>query len=82
MDLRVGTKVRFNEPHRPPQVRWGAIGVIVDMDAGLSALLLFERGRRRFREVCAERRRVGGTSRRSRYRGDTWTAAPGGRTRL
>jgi hypothetical protein len=33
MDIRVGTKVRFNEPHRPPQVRWGAIGVIVDMEA-------------------------------------------------
>jgi hypothetical protein len=32
MDLRVGTKVRFNEPHRPPQVRWGAIGVIVNME--------------------------------------------------
>jgi hypothetical protein len=25
-------KVRFYEPHRPPQVRWGAIGVIVDME--------------------------------------------------
>jgi hypothetical protein len=33
MDLLVGTKVRFNEPHRPPQVRWGKIGVIVDMEA-------------------------------------------------
>jgi hypothetical protein len=32
MDLRVGTKVRFNEPYRPSQVRWGAIGVIVDME--------------------------------------------------
>jgi hypothetical protein len=32
MDLRVGTKVRFNEPHRPPQVRWGVIGVLVDME--------------------------------------------------
>jgi hypothetical protein len=29
MDLPVGTKVRFNEPS---QVRWGAIGVIVDME--------------------------------------------------
>ena len=33
MDLRVGTKVRFNEFYRPPQVRWGEIGVIVDMEA-------------------------------------------------
>jgi hypothetical protein len=32
MDLRVGTKVRFNEPYRPPQVRWGAIGVIADTE--------------------------------------------------
>ena len=32
MDLRVGTKVRFNEPHRAAQVRWGAIGVIVDTE--------------------------------------------------
>jgi hypothetical protein len=32
MDLRVGTKVRFNEPYRPSQVRWGAIGVIVDTE--------------------------------------------------
>jgi hypothetical protein len=32
MDLRVGTKVRLNEPYRWPQVRWGEIGVIVDME--------------------------------------------------
>jgi hypothetical protein len=32
MDLRVRTKVRFNEPYRPSQVRWGAIGVVVDME--------------------------------------------------
>jgi hypothetical protein len=32
MDLLVGTKVRFNEPYRPSQVRWAAIGVIVDME--------------------------------------------------
>jgi hypothetical protein len=32
MDLRVGTKVRFNEFYRPSQVRWGEIGVIVDME--------------------------------------------------
>jgi hypothetical protein len=32
MDLLLGTKVRFNEPYRPPQVRWGAIGVIVDIE--------------------------------------------------
>ena len=32
MDLLVGTKVQFNEPYRPPQVRWGAIGVIVDVE--------------------------------------------------
>jgi hypothetical protein len=29
MDLVVGTKVRFIEPHRPPQVRWGQIGIVV-----------------------------------------------------
>jgi hypothetical protein len=32
MDLVVGTKVRFIEPHRPPQVRWGQIGAIVDVE--------------------------------------------------
>jgi hypothetical protein len=33
MDLRVGTKVRFNEFYRPPQVRRGETGVIVDTEA-------------------------------------------------
>jgi hypothetical protein len=28
----IGKKVRFYEPYRAPQVRWGAIGVIVDME--------------------------------------------------
>jgi hypothetical protein len=28
----VGTKVRFHEPYRPSQVRWGTIGTIVDME--------------------------------------------------
>jgi hypothetical protein len=32
MELLVGTKVRFNEPYRPPQVRWGEVGVIVDLE--------------------------------------------------
>jgi hypothetical protein len=32
MDLRVGTRVRFNEFYRPPQVRRGAIGGIVDTE--------------------------------------------------
>jgi hypothetical protein len=32
MTLRVGTKVRFYEPYRPPQVRWGTRGVIVDTE--------------------------------------------------
>jgi hypothetical protein len=32
MDLLVGTKGRFNEPYRPSQVRWGAIGGIVNME--------------------------------------------------
>jgi hypothetical protein len=32
MPLFVGTKVRFHEPYRPPQVRWGATGVIVDAE--------------------------------------------------
>jgi hypothetical protein len=32
MILTVGTKVRFYEKFRPPQVRWGAIGVIVDVE--------------------------------------------------
>jgi hypothetical protein len=30
--LVVGTKVRFLEHHRPSQVPWRAIGVIVDME--------------------------------------------------
>jgi hypothetical protein len=32
MTLLVGTKVRFLEKHRSPQVRRGAVGVIVDME--------------------------------------------------
>jgi hypothetical protein len=28
----VGKKVRFHEPYRPPQVRWGAIGVIISVE--------------------------------------------------
>jgi hypothetical protein len=32
MILIVGRRVRFHEPYRPPQVRWGATGVIVDME--------------------------------------------------
>jgi hypothetical protein len=32
MDLLVGTKVRFYEPYRPSQVRWGVVGVIVDVE--------------------------------------------------
>jgi hypothetical protein len=36
MILLVGTKVRFLEQYRPPQVRWGAVGVIVDMEERLS----------------------------------------------
>jgi hypothetical protein len=31
MTLLVGTKVRFLK-HRPPEVRWGAVGVIVDTE--------------------------------------------------
>jgi hypothetical protein len=30
--LLVGTKVRFLEQFRPPQVRWGTVGVVVDME--------------------------------------------------
>jgi hypothetical protein len=30
MTFFANTKVRFLERHRPPQVRWGAVGVIVD----------------------------------------------------
>jgi|HubBroStandDraft_1064217.scaffolds.fasta_scaffold2713962_1 hypothetical protein len=32
MPLLVGTKVRFIERYRPPQVRWAATGVMVDME--------------------------------------------------
>jgi hypothetical protein len=32
MILFVGKKVRFHELYRPEQVRWGAIGVIVDVE--------------------------------------------------
>jgi hypothetical protein len=28
----VGTKVRFRELYRPPQVRWGATGVVVNVE--------------------------------------------------
>jgi hypothetical protein len=30
MDL--GTKVRFYEPYRPSQVRWGTVGTIIDAE--------------------------------------------------
>jgi hypothetical protein len=36
MILLVGTKVRFLEDYRPPQVRWGAVGVVIDMEERLS----------------------------------------------
>jgi hypothetical protein len=32
MTLLVGIKVRFLDKHRPPEVRWGAVGVIVDTE--------------------------------------------------
>jgi hypothetical protein len=32
MVLLVGTKVRFLDRYKPPQVRWGAVGIIVDME--------------------------------------------------
>ncbi len=32
MTFLVGTKVRFIEKYRPPQVRWPAVGVIVDIE--------------------------------------------------
>jgi hypothetical protein len=32
MNSLVGTKVRFYDPYRPPQVHWGATGAIVDME--------------------------------------------------
>jgi hypothetical protein len=32
MTFIVGTKVRFIEKYRPPQVRWGTIGTIVDVE--------------------------------------------------
>ncbi len=32
MTLLVGKRVHFYEPYRPPQVRWGAIGVVIDME--------------------------------------------------
>ncbi len=28
----VGTRVRFHEPYRPPQVGWAMIGVVVDVE--------------------------------------------------
>jgi hypothetical protein len=30
--LLVGNRVRFHEAYRPAQVRWGAIGVIVNVE--------------------------------------------------
>jgi hypothetical protein len=32
MVFLVGTKVRFLDRYKPPQVRWGAVGVIVDVE--------------------------------------------------
>jgi hypothetical protein len=34
----VGKKVRFHERYRPPQVRWGAFGVIVGVEARRTTL--------------------------------------------
>jgi hypothetical protein len=28
----IGNRVRFHEAYRPPQVRWGAIGILIDME--------------------------------------------------
>jgi hypothetical protein len=30
--LLVGNRVRFHEHHRPPQVRWGSTGTVVDIE--------------------------------------------------
>jgi hypothetical protein len=38
MILFVGTKVRFLEHHRPLQVSWRAIGVIIDMEERPAAI--------------------------------------------
>jgi hypothetical protein len=38
MILLVGKKVRFHEPYRTPQVRWGTIGIIVDVEERPTAL--------------------------------------------
>jgi hypothetical protein len=35
MILLVGTKVRFVENFRPEQVRWGAVGVVVNVEIRL-----------------------------------------------
>jgi hypothetical protein len=32
MTFPVGTKVRFRELYRPPQVRWAATGIVVDLE--------------------------------------------------
>jgi hypothetical protein len=32
MVLLVGTKVRFLDRYKPPQVRWGAVGIIVNVE--------------------------------------------------
>jgi hypothetical protein len=32
MTFPVGTKVRFRELYRPPQVRWAAAGIVVDLE--------------------------------------------------
>jgi hypothetical protein len=33
--LLVGTNVRFLEDYRPPQVRWGATGTVIDLEERL-----------------------------------------------
>jgi hypothetical protein len=38
MPPSVGTRVRFYEPYRPSQVRWGTIGVVVNLELRLTTL--------------------------------------------
>ena len=32
MVLPVGTKVRFLDRYKPPQVRWGAVGIVLNVE--------------------------------------------------
>jgi hypothetical protein len=79
MDLRVGTKVRFSEFYRPPQVRSGAIGVNIRRPLHALARRRPRRWPRCSSRHCAARRgRAAQQPRAARLRAERIPAAAAG----